>query len=165
MQRGLEGRRIAVFAGGEGEELRTALEGAGALVELLSDGRARSDAEWHGGRYAAIVVGSGRDDQLHSRIVQLVREFLLSGKPVATIGEGLALLEEAGGAREDALVFQEDLRASRATAVVARLAERLEDNQVDAMSDMSFPASDPPAVTPASIGPGGAGNSRDSDAR
>jgi hypothetical protein len=164
MQRGLEGRRIAVFAGGEGEELKEALERAGALVGLLSDGHSRSDAEWHGGRYAAIVVGSGRDDQLQSRVVQLVREFLLSGKPVVTIGDGLALLEEAGGAREDAIVLSDDLRTA-ASAVVSRLAERFEDNQVDAMSDMSFPASDPPAITPASIGPRGAGDSRDSEAR
>ena len=164
MQRGLEGRRIAVFAGAEGEELKTQLEGAGALVELLSDGRSRSEAEWHGGRYAAIVVGSGRDDGLRPRIVQLIREFLLSGKPVVVAGDGLTLLEHAGGANDDALVLSGGARG-QGSALVTLLAERLEDNQVDAMSDMSFPASDPPANTPASIGPRHSSDQRDSGAR
>ena len=165
MQRGLEGRRIAVFAGAEGEELRTQLEGAGALVELLSDGRPRSEAEWHGGRYAAIVVGSGRDDGLRPRIVQLIREFLLSGKPVVVAGDGLTLLEHAGGAGDDALVLSGGARGQEGSALVTLLAERLEDNQVDAMSDMSFPASDPPANTPASIGLRHPSDQRDSGAR
>lgn len=162
MQRGLDGRRVAVFAGGEGSALKESLEAAGALVEVLSDGRSRSEAEWHGERYAAIVLGSGRDDELESRIVQLVREFLLSGKPVVVTGDGLALFERAGGAREDAVIVSDDVRGAGSSTVVQLLAERLEDRQVDEMSDMSFPASDPPAVTPASIGPR---DSRDSEAR
>ena len=153
MLRGLDGRRIAVFAGGEGQALKTALEGAGALVEVLSDGRSRPEAEWRGGRYAAIVVGSGRDDELEPRLVQLVREFLLSGKPVVVAGDGLALLERAGGAREDAIVVSGDSGLAGRSDVVRLLAERLEDNQVDEMSDLSFPASDPPASTPGAIGP------------
>jgi NAD(P)H-hydrate repair Nnr-like enzyme with NAD(P)H-hydrate dehydratase domain len=153
MQRGLDGRRIAVFAGGEGETLKTALESAGALVEVLSDGQSRTDADWHGGRYAAIVIGSGRDDELEPRIVQLVREFLLSGKPVVVAGEGLALLERAGGAREDAIVISGNVGGEGRSDVVRLLAERFEDSQVDEMSDLSFPASDPPASTPGAIGP------------
>lgn len=162
MQRGLDGRRIAVFAGAEGESLKSALERAGALVEILSDGRSRSDEEWHGGRYAAVVVGSGRDDGLESRILQLVREFLLSGKPVVVTGDGLALFEQAGGAREDALIVTGPAGGEGGAAVVRKLAERFDDNQVDEMSDQSFPASDPPATTPGSIGPT---RSPDSEAR
>ena len=165
MQRGLEGRRVAVFAGGEGHELKTALEGAGALVELLSDGRSRSEDEWHGGRYVAVVIGSGRDDQLQWRVVQLLREFLLSGKPVVVTGSGLALLEQAGGARDDAIVLSGGTRGPEGSALVSVLAERLEENQVDAMSDMSFPASDPPSNTPASIGPRNSRDQTDSEAR
>ena len=160
MQRGLEGRRIAVFAGADGDRLKQALENAGALVVLLSDGRERTDAEWHAGRYAAVVLGSGRDDDLTPKIVQLVREFLLSGKPVVSTGDGLELLRHAGGSAEDALVANS--RADIATESVRMLTDALEDSQVDEMSDMSFPASDPPATTPASIG---AKHTNDSEAR
>lgn len=168
MPRELEGRRIAVFAGAEGDRLRASLEDAGALVELLSDGQSRSEAEWHGGRYAALVVGSGRDDDLEERVVQLVREFLLSGKPVAVTGDGLQLLERSGGAREDALVIPGDARAESGRALVSVLEQRLEEDRVDEMSDMSFPASDPPSTTPQSIGPKAprdTNRSHDADAR
>lgn len=153
MQRGLDGRRIAVFAGAEGDSLKRALEGAGALVEVLSDGQSRSENEWHGGRYAAIVIGGGRDDDLEPQVVQLVREFLLSGKPVVVLGDGLALLEQAGGTDEDALIVPERAGDGSDAAVVRLLSDRFDDSQLDEMSDQSFPASDPPATTPGSIGP------------
>ena len=162
MQRGLEGRRIALFTGAEGEGLRAALEGAGALVEVLSDGRSYAEAEWHSGRYAAIVVGSGRDDALLPRVLQLLRESLLSEKPIVVIGEGSRLLEQAGGAHEDALAISPPRGRDDGSGVVQALADRFDDRDVDEMSDLSFPASDPPANTPASIG---TKRSRDSEAR
>lgn len=40
-----------------------------------------------------------------------------------------------------------------AARVVHEFSDLLEEHQLDEMSDMSFPASDPPATSPAAIGP------------
>ena len=150
MQRGLKGHRIAVVAVPDGDSIRKALEQAGAEVELLS-AEAPGDGAWHGAKYAALVVASaGNKDP---RLVQLVRELLVAGKPVAVLGDGMTVLQEAGGTAEDAIVAPADVDAKRfADQLVKALADRLEERQVDEMSELSFPASDPPAVTPSTLG-------------
>lgn len=150
----LEGRRIALFAGAEGEPLKSALAGAGAVVEVLSDGQTHGEAEWHAGRYAAIVVSDGRDDGLEQKVVQLLRESLLTGKPIVLAEGSVPLIQRAGGTADDAvLVLRGGADAALANAAVRALSDRLEERRVDEMSDLSFPASDPPAINPASIGP------------
>jgi putative intracellular protease/amidase len=116
------------------------------------------------------------------RLVQLAREFLASDKPVAAIGGAQAVILEAGGAAghtvaahgplktdlaeagatvsaesihvDDALITAQgsvDIEQFAAT-VVRELSNRLEERELDEMSESSFPASDPPAITPAKIG-------------
>lgn len=152
MQHGLEGRRIALF-GDEGDaltEIRKELIASGALVqELSSEG---DEQEWHGGKYAGLVLvgpAAGRQSE-HAKVAQLVREFMVSEKPVAAFGidAGAFQLDETllavkGGG--DARAFAAD--------VVREFAECLEEHDLDDMSDQSFPASDPPAVNPGSAGP------------
>ena len=150
MQRGLEGRRIALFARAEQDRIRRQLEQAGALVETLSDGRPRPEADWHAGRYAAVVVGAATDPEVDRCIEQLLRESLLVEKPIVVVGDGMKHLERAGGSRDDVLVA--DVQGDD---VVRLLADRLDERELDRMSDLSFPASDPPAVTPSTIGPDG----------
>ena len=72
-----------------------------------------------------------------------------------------AALETAGGKPADEPIHADgtlisatsgaDVSAFAAT-VVEELTRALEEQDVDAMSEQSFPASDPPATTPASIG-------------
>ena len=162
MQRGLDGRRIALLAAAPADAIRDALAGAGALVEALPPGSTAEGAAWHAGRYAALVIADGSRGG-DPRAAQLVREFLVAAKPVAALGDGLSLVEEAGGAKDDLVLSNDGDAGAFASQLVAALADRLDDEQVDEMSDMSFPASDPPAVTPASIGP--AGPRRSPDAR
>ena len=187
MQRGLEGRRVALVATHEAEAEKSAaavmaaLEPAGAIVDRLEKA---DDEAFHGGKYAALILagGNGRDFSDDPRLVQLVREFLASDKPVAALGSGLAIVLDAGGAAGRSVVGFEPLRSELegagaslvndsmhgddalfsalgtadarqvAERIVRQLAERLEDHEVDLMSELSFPASDPPAVTPATVG-------------
>jgi hypothetical protein len=190
MQRGLDGRRIALAVLGHDtaeetvvQTVRTALERAAAQVDVLEPGGG-ADEDWHGGRYAALVAlggetGNSTDDP---RLTQLVREFLVSEKPVAAMGAAMGLVVKAGGAAGRTCAVDESLRAALETAggrsadeaihadgnlisaasganvsafaatVVEELARALEEQDVDAMSEQSFPASDPPATTPASVG-------------
>jgi hypothetical protein len=87
------------------------------------------------------------------RLTQLVREFLLSEKPIAAAGSGRDLVREAGG--EPRVAASDDMESSDfADRVVTELSQCLEDHDVDEMSEESFPASDPPAVSPSAIGRG-----------
>jgi putative intracellular protease/amidase len=150
VQRGLEGRRIAVYARDAAAPIRQALAAAGAEVDVLSADANRAEPDWHGAKYAALVVAGRADDP---KPLQLIREFLLSGKPIAVFGEGHAALAQAGGLPEDVVVADRGTDASAfATRLVQQLSERLEERQVDEMSEQSFPASDPPSTSPSSAG-------------
>lgn len=155
MQRGLEDRRIALLAAGDKALVARALEAEGARVADLHGGLPTRDEDWHGGRYAALVIVDAGENitAREPRIVQLTREFLVSDKPVCVYGGGIQVLHEAGGAPEDALVASPDgdLREF-ALRTVRALTTQLDESQIDAMSDQSFPASDPPATSPSVIG-------------
>lgn len=189
MQRGLDGRRVAAVSGGaEGgvEERLLAvlqpLEQAGALIQRL--GGDSPDEDFHGAKYAAVVLvgDSSATFSGDPRVVQLVREFLASDKPVAALGSGMSAILAAGGAASRSIAAHAPLAAElegagarstadpmcvddglitagsgmEAAAFGARLArelsEHLDDRAVDEMSDLSFPASDPPATAPARAG-------------
>jgi protease I len=200
MQRGLEGRRIAVIveAGDDAAERQAAtviraLEGAAAKLEVLRDpGKAE---QWHAGAYAGLVLigGTGTANKAAPGIVQMVREFLVSDKPVAAFGGALTSVFEAGGVAGRTVAAGDELKAelekagavcvdepihvdgnlitalgsadadSFAGRIVQELSDLLEEHELDEMSDMSFPASDPPATSPASVGR--PAPERDGDAR
>ena len=183
MQRGLEGRRIALYAAADGGDvpaaLAAALGDAGARVHQLASGA--GDEDWHGAKYAALVV-AGAGTEAEPKLRQLVLEFLVADKPLVGIGEGVGAVLAAGGVagRRVAAVgsLRDEAEAAGATCVetafhadealitargegdpedlaqevVRALSARLEDRAVDEMSELSFPASDPPAVTPSSVG-------------
>jgi hypothetical protein len=190
MLQGLEGRRIAVTTP-QGtpidsvEAVQGVLVQAGAEVEVLT--RNTEDDKWHGGLYSGLIILGGAAETgrpaADPRLVQLVREFLVSEKPVAAIGSGVGVVVEAGGAAGRTLTADESLTPAAKTSgarmvdapvhadgcltsarsdtrieefagvVVKEFSRQLEDEQVDDMSAQSFPASDPPATSPASAGP------------
>lgn len=157
----------------------TALEGAGATVQRLRD--VRSDDEWHSGRYAALVA-LGELPGAADRVEQLAREFLVAGKPIAAHGHGLSVLLKAGGLAgrrvsvgqefeelaaaagadcvDESMTVDENLLTAGRESPITEFAERvtrefsrlLEESEVDEMSELSFPASDPPAVSPSTLG-------------
>jgi putative intracellular protease/amidase len=122
------------------------------------------------------------DADVDQRLVQLAREFLASEKPVAAIGGALSMIIRAGGAAGRSLAAGEVLRPavesaggklvdrpvqadgclitateqadaeSFAAQVVREFSRLLDERDVDAMSEQSFPASDPPGTTTASTG-------------
>jgi protease I len=129
-----------------------------------------------------LVGGEGGRFEQDPRVVQLAREFLASDKPVAAFGSALNVILEAGGVAGRTLAAHAPLRAvlegagaelvndpvhadgSLITAqgsanlsdfagrIVGEFSDSLEEHALDEMSDLSFPASDPPAITPASLG-------------
>jgi putative intracellular protease/amidase len=174
MQRGLEGRRIAMYADAQSSDrvgvVVKALEQAGARVHELRN--SSDDEEWHGAKYAALIaVGTARDEfSKPPRLQQLIREFLVSEKPIAAYGAAVSAIVEAGGAEGRTLAGQGTSEAIHADGplvtaqgaadlasfsgrVVREFAEQLEEREMDTMVDQSFPASDPPSTSPASIGP------------
>lgn len=124
------------------------------------------------------------------RLVQLAREFLVSDKPVAALGAALATILEAAGAagrtiaahgplksaleRGGATTVEEPIHVDEALITasggadietfakrfVEEISERLEERDVDEMSEQSFPASDAPSTTPARAGPASGGETR-----
>lgn len=166
MHRGLDGRRIALFdaSGNRARDVAPALERAGARVHMLKD--SQSAEQWHGGMYAALVIVGEAGPAFHGdpRLVQLVREFLVSDKPVAALDVPVDSIQ----ADESLLSVRANGDARRfADEVVREFSTRLEEHDVDEMSELSFPASDPPATSPGSVGrvgPDGAGD-REPDSR
>ena len=188
MQRGLEGRRVAIAVlrddsadAGKIAIVRAALEAQGASVVTLRAGSG-PDEEWHGARFAAVVVLGTEAKNLDPRLVQLTREFLASEKPVAALGGAaaailqargaagrtlaidgslVAALESAGGKASDQPIHSDGSLVSAkagadidsfAARVVSEFTRSLEERDVDEMSEQSFPASDPPASTRSSMG-------------
>ena len=153
MLRGLEGRRIALYSRGDNGKLRTALPSAGAEVQDLATAQ-MSEEDWHSGKYAALIIGTCEEGGVvHPRALQLLREFLVADKPVAVFGEGVHALEQAGALPED-VAYAEAKPDEGFGRLMAAFADRLDEAQVDDMSEQSFPASDPPSITPLSAGPG-----------
>jgi len=129
-----------------------------------------------------LVGADGGRFEKDQRLVQLARESLASDKPVAVFGSALDVILEAGGVAGRTLAAHGPVKAvlegagaelvdepihadgslisaggsadlaEFAKRSVAEFSDRLEELALDEMSDQSFPASDPPAITPASIG-------------
>lgn len=151
MLRGLEGRRIGLFSGGgaAATEIRKELIAEGAEVtELPGSG----DDLWQGARYAGLVLVGPADEAAAAgdRVRQLVREMLVSDKPVAVFD-----VDGASFGADPGMLAAEGKGDARAFAarIVESFADRLEEGAVDEMSELSFPASDPPATNPGVAGP------------
>ena len=165
------------------EPIERALSNAGAQLHRLDDRCAAEEFHGAKYAALVLVGGSGTAFEAAPELLQLTRECLASDKPVAAIGSAVSQLLEAGGAAGRTVAADGELRAvlegagatvaaeavhqddalltarSEAGAemvaqrLVGALSDRLEEREVDLMSELSFPASDPPAVSPATIGP------------
>ena len=159
-----------------------ALEGSGALAHTLSAVDAKDADFYSGASAALVAVGGPTEFKGDPRVVQLAREFLAADKPVAAYGSAISLILAAGGAAARTIACPESLKAPLESAggtcaktplhvddtlitasdqagaanfaaeVVRVFSSHLEERAVDEMSDLSFPASDPPATTPATVG-------------
>ena len=206
MNPGLRGARIAILVARGSDDLQIAqvcqsLGDAGANVELVAAampadrGRATdtlSLEEVSASSYVGMVVPGGEAGAqvmaADPRAVQFAREMMLADKPVAVIGEGLALLVAAdavggrtvagapamraavqaqGGTFVDAPLYDDErLITSRGATDLSHLLkrlghefdERITESRLDQLSEASFPASDPPPG-PSAVGGHGASRS------
>lgn len=189
MLQGIGGRRLALYAEHpeqpDVQALLRALKKAGAKVTVLKGETGQDDGEWHGARYAGLVLVGDSASTLGAdepRLRQLVREMLVSEKPVAAYGSGVGLLLESGGCAgrsvagasalertvregggtlvKDAIAVDGPVLTARSDAgldafgakIVGELTRQMDEREVDLMSDQSFPASDPPSTNPQSVG-------------
>ena len=155
--------------------VRTALQAAGAHVHLLSAADAKDTDFLSSASAGLVAVGGAREFRGDPRVVQLTREYLASDKPVAVLGSAVAIVLAAGGAAartmacpgsmrpalesagaqcvqapvyvDDGLISANDTSAQEfANQLVRTLSTKLEEREVDTASELSFPASDPPAL-------------------
>jgi protease I len=208
MEFGLKGRHVAILAadgvdGGQLAGLRKVLGDAGVVADVLAlrGGEVRAargepivvDRTFdvcHAADFDALVIPGGREGveplRADARAIQFVKEFMAADKPVAAVGEGVALLvaadavagravaakpeladevRRAGGDIVDAAMHvDEKLITSRGagdlddlnSAILREFANRVDEARVDQLSEQSFPASDPP---PGPVAVGGEGAS------
>ena len=164
MQAGLQGKKVALVATDDASQVsawRRALEQAGAVVEVLGrNGTMISPALDYEALVAIGASGEGPADRARAQfpreIVQLVKEMAVSEKPVVALGSAVTLL---AGAHASGDPLTNDVRLwtgtgsnADATRVVTALGGAVSQAAVDQMSDQSFPASDPPSTSPASVG-------------
>lgn len=211
MNFGLKGKKVAILAtdGVEQAELvepRKALEGAGAETYLISLAPGTIQAlnhldkgdrfpvdrtvdQAHAAEYAALFIPGGvaNADALRTdkHAVQLVREFMVADKPVASICHGPWLLVEADAVAGRTLTSWPSLKTDIKNAggtwvdesvrvdgklitsrkagdlpafnarVVREFANRIDEARMDELSEQSFPASDPPPGPLTTGGPDG----------
>jgi len=139
MERGLEGKRVAVLAGDDVDarelsEPRQALEAAGAIVQIVTphagtvrvqggQGESvRADctlADCHAGDFDALLLPGGAGAQTLAsdpKAVQVVREFMIADKPVGAICEGASLLLAADAVAGRTVATMPELRTEVADA-------------------------------------------------
>jgi putative intracellular protease/amidase len=162
-------------------EARSRLEAAGNSAVLIPADVALESV--HPSNFAGLLLlDDETPDTGNSRVVQVVREFMLADKPVAAIARGVGLLVAAdavagrsiaappelqdavtdiGGTLADTSIHSDDkLLTARSTKDFRLFLDRVargfllqaQERQIDQMSEQSFPASDPPPG-PGTVGP------------